>query len=289
MMYHTVENHADCAGVAVVDEAGEMESCHASMAAAKKHMADKGMDMRGSHGPVLTRTLAQADMQVRGDGRTVYGLVVPFDREARVNDGMGPYTEVFRHGAFARTINAGVRRVKFLGHHSRTTNPLGRAEMLREDAAGLVGEFRVSRTQAGDDALELVKDGALDAFSVGFAPVKHRGRSLVERLEVKLNEVSLVAFPAYEGATVAGVRAQLSEHLSDEELERLLALAQDLGTQNTEPAREGTSADDPPAAVDDSEFGHSSRNPTRAQRIARALATQEFQREPTDRDPVPAG
>lgn len=240
---------------------------------------------------LITRTLAHADMQVRGgDGRTVYGLAVPFDRVARVDDGLGPYDEVFRHGSFARTINAGAHRVKFLGHHNRGVNPLGRAHSLTEDTAGLVGEFRVSKTQAGDDALELVRDGALDAFSVGFAGVKERKgkRGLVERLEVHLREVSLVAFGAYADALVGGVRAQLSEHLSDEELERLLALAQDLDTRTVEPAA-GTSTDDPSATDDDSEFGHSSRTPTRAQRVARALIQGVPNAEQADRDPVPAG
>jgi HK97 family phage prohead protease len=177
----------------------------------------------------LERTLAHADLSIRsdGDGRTVHGLAVPFDREATVDDGFGPYSEVFRRGAFARTINAGVNRVKLLGNHDRRKFPLGAATMLREDTAGLLGEFRVSKTREGDDALELVRDGAFDSFSVSFTPVKERktGKSMIERLEVKLREVSLVAFPAYEGAAIAGVRAQLSEHLTDEELERLLALA----------------------------------------------------------------
>lgn len=238
---------------------------------------------------LLSRTLAHADMQVRGDGRTVFGLAVPFDRVARVDDGRGPYDEVFRYGAFAKTIREGAQRVKFLGHHNRTANPLGRAMSLQEDTAGLVGEFRVSKTQAGDEALELVRDGALDAFSVGFAGVKERKgtRGLVERLEVKLREVSLVAFGAYADALVGGVRAQLSEHLSDEELERLLALAQDLGTRDTE-AAPGTSDIEPPATHDEPEFGHSPRTPTRAQRQALALI-QGVPCEPTDRDPVPAG
>ena len=222
----------------------------------------------------LERTLAHADLSIRaeGDGRTVHGLAVPFDRQTTVDDGYGPYDEVFRKGAFARTINAGVNKVKLLCNHDRRKFPLGAATMLREDTAGLVGEFRVSKTREGDDALELVRDGALDSFSVSFAPIKERktGKTLIERLEVKLREVSLVAFPAYEGAAIAGVRAQLSEHLTDEELERLLALAHNLDTSTTGPAA-STPAEEPVSPQSDSQVGHSQRTPTRAQRQALAL------------------
>lgn len=186
---------------------------------------------------LIERALVHADLEIRseGDGRTVYGLAVPFDRESTVNDGYGPYQEVFRRGAFAKTVGEFASKVKLLGNHNRQKFPLGKATALREDTAGLVGEFRISNTREGDEALELVRDGVLDSFSVGFAPVKERktGRTLVERLEVKLREVSLVAFPAYEGAQVAGIRAQLAEHLSPEDVDLLVALAHDLDTQRS--------------------------------------------------------
>lgn len=150
----------------------------------------------------------QPDLEVRSDGRTVHGVAVPWDTPARVNDGFGPYTEVFRKGAFERTIRERGHKVKALANHDRRSLPLGRANLVREDAAGLYTEVRVSKTRAGDEALELVRDGALDAFSVGFIPVREREGpdGLVERTEVRLNEVSLVAFPAYDGAAIAGIR-----------------------------------------------------------------------------------
>jgi HK97 family phage prohead protease len=148
-----------------------------------------------------------ADLELRGDGRTVTGLAVPFDAPTRVSDGLGSYLEVFRRGAFARTIAERGQRVKFLAQHDRRSLPIGRASLLREDAAGLYSEFRVSKTQAGDEVLELIRDGALDALSIGFRPVKDRqGPDVLERIEVRLDEVSAVSFPAYEGAAITGVR-----------------------------------------------------------------------------------
>src|SRR5438105_496144 len=93
-----------------------------------------------------------------GDGRTITGLAVPFNVVAEVSDGGRPYKEMFRKGAFSRTIAERGDRVKLLAaHEGRTRLPIGRATSLVEDAAGLVGAFRVSKTQAGDDVLELVR------------------------------------------------------------------------------------------------------------------------------------
>lgn len=167
-----------------------------------------------------------ADLEVRGDGRTVVGIAVPFDRPAEIRDTSGTYAETFRRGAFARTIADRGDRVKFLAQHERRSLPLGRALVLREDTAGLYAEFRVSKTQHGDEALELIRDGALDALSIGFRPLRDRwtaDRSAVDRLEVRLDEVSAVAFPAFADALIAGVRSDLP-HISHEAAVRRLSL-----------------------------------------------------------------
>ncbi len=116
----------------------------------------------------LTRAFA-GDLEVRSDGRTVAGICVPWGTPTRVRDASGPaYDEAFARGSFARTIAERSDRVKFLAMHNSRSMPLGRATLLREDSKGLYGEFRVSATPAGDDALELIRDGALDGLSVGF-------------------------------------------------------------------------------------------------------------------------
>lgn len=181
----------------------------------------------------LSRAFA-ADIEVRADssGRTVHGIIVPFGQVARVSDGGPAYDEMFQHGAFAKTIQERGDRVKLLSQHNARTNPLGRATALREDTAGLYGEFRVSKTAAGDEALELLRDGALDSFSVGFTPIKHRmdGRTKV-RTEVGMREASLVTFPAYSGALVGGVRS-LADFSAEEiaELARMVAEHTSLAT-----------------------------------------------------------
>lgn len=229
----------------------------------------------------------QADLEVRGDGRTVVGIAVPFDSPTHIRDASGTYTEVFRRGAFAKTIRERGDRVKFLAQHDRRSLPLGRASLLREDATGLYGEFRVSKTAAGDEALELIRDGALDAFSIGFRPVKDRwngDRSHVERAEAGLDEVSAVAFPAYDGAAIAGVRAGLfgsdaadllAAIEADPDLAGQFARALALGSPDIEAADRGTSEPEPAATDDGAAAQHSGMTTEACDRVLTLLTLGE--------------
>ncbi len=160
-------------------------------------------------GELLTR-VAPVDLEIRGDGRTVAGIAVPFDTPAEIRGGLDRFVEVFRKGAFEKTIVERGDRVKALATHDHHSLPLGRATNLREDTAGLYAELRMSKTRDADEVLELVKDGALDSFSIGFSPVRDRWSPdgvRVERLEVGLREISLVAFPVFESARILAVRS----------------------------------------------------------------------------------
>jgi HK97 family phage prohead protease len=241
---------------------------------------------------VLRRTPAH-DLSTRADGRTIYGIAVPFDQEATVNDGAGPYRESFKRGSFRKTIAENLNRVKLLVNHDKYQRlPIGRAEVLREDAAGLYGEWRISQTREGDETLTLVNDGVVDAFSIGFTPVKEHERSdgVVERLEVKLSEVSVVAFPAYEYALIGGVRNELG--IDDNEWQRIRALVRDhpdlfneladLGTPDAgaaDPTPDDGDGSEPTdeATRDDEPLEHSSPPYTPAQRPVLTVETMRDQ------------
>lgn len=158
----------------------------------------------------LVRFAPDIELVRGGDGRTIRGIIVPWDRVAQVQDSEddGPYFEAFRAGAFDEWIaSVGVESVKFLRHHKRSEDPIGRATLLRNDAAGQYGEFYLSKTGAADDILELVRDGVLDAFSIGFTPVNAEVMGDVTyRTSANLNETSIVTFPAYADAKVSGLR-----------------------------------------------------------------------------------
>jgi Escherichia/Staphylococcus phage prohead protease len=93
---------------------------------------------------------------------------------------------------------------------------------MRDDQQGLIGVFKISKTQHGDDVLELIKDRAINALSVGFIPVCDRwshDRSSVIRVRADLDHVAVVRVPAYPGAMITSLRAD--QHL--EYLRRRLA------------------------------------------------------------------
>ncbi len=160
-----------------------------------------------------------------GDGRTLFGRVVPYGQVAEVSDGTGVYQERFERGATARTIRERGHKIRLFTQHDRRRLPIGRAARLVEQDDGLHAEFEVARTRDGDDALELVRAGIVDSFSVGFTPVRERwdGEVLV-RTEVALNEISLVDAPAYSGAVVAGIRSHAPLHYSAADVARRLRL-----------------------------------------------------------------
>ncbi|GGG01792.1 hypothetical protein GCM10007304_14750 [Rhodococcoides trifolii] len=176
----------------------------------------------------IVHRAAPVDLELRGsDGRTVVGICAPFDQPADIAEHGFRFTETIRRGSFTKTIAERGDRVKFLAQHDARSMPLGRATLLREDAAGLYGEFRVSKTQAGDEVLELINDGALDALSVGMRVIAETwtsNRSARSITEIALAEVSAVNFGAYSGAVILGTRSQSDNVISPEQAARRLRL-----------------------------------------------------------------
>lgn len=163
--------------------------------------------------PRLYRTAGLIDLATRNDGtgRTICGTAVPIGVEAEVSDGYGTYTERFAPGSFRRTLaERGPGKVKAYANHGRSRLPIGKATVLREEPGRLYCELALSRTAEADEVLELVRDGVADSLSIGFRSIAHRNVGhVLERTEVALDEVSIVAHPAYQGATIAAVRQEL--------------------------------------------------------------------------------
>lgn len=142
-----------------------------------------------------------------GDGRTIAGIAVPYGMPQRINPQL---TEQFARGAFNAQIRA-ARRIPFAREHLTLGGTLiGRAVLLRDDPAGLYGEFRVSATPAGEETLELVRDGALEELSIAFraGQDKRLPGGVTERVTAELREVAVVMEGAYgQLAAVAAVRS----------------------------------------------------------------------------------
>jgi phage head maturation protease len=94
--------------------------------------------------------------------------------------------------------------------------PIGVFDEVKEDDHGLVVKGRLAlKTQAGAEAYELLKMGALDGLSIGFRVNpsevtydKRNNKRIIK--EVDLMEVSLVTFPMNPQATVMSVKGEQS-------------------------------------------------------------------------------
>lgn len=170
-----------------------------------------------------------------GDGRTVCGICVPYDTPQEIPGAR--IVETWRAGVFGNA-HRDPQRVKMFAQHAHRSDegalPVGRATLLRDDRAGLYGEFRISRTEAGDEFLELIADGVVDQLSVGArqiaggmtaTPTRGRAGWLdVVRTRAHLVEVSGVWEGAFgEAAPIMAVRSNGADPAAVERLEHARA------------------------------------------------------------------
>ena len=121
--------------------------------------------------------------------------------------------DVIEKGAFSNSLKRKKpHQVKLLYQH-KTDMPIGVFEEIKEDGHGLYVKGKLAlQTQAGKEAYELMKMGALDGLSIGFKVnpdmVSYDKRSRKRLIkEVDLMEISLVTFPMNPKATVRSVKA----------------------------------------------------------------------------------
>lgn len=139
-------------------------------------------------------------------GRTLEGIVVPYNETTFLTE--DPSGERFVAGSLTRTVTDRGARVKLFRSHDHT-RAVGRAvDWDPDNRRGLWGRFRIASTPAGNEVLDEVREGVLDAFSIGFRPLQaRRGRDGVrEVVEAALHEVSVAPMGAYDGARVLALR-----------------------------------------------------------------------------------
>lgn len=150
-----------------------------------------------------------ADMELRadGDGRTLAGIVVPWDRPTKINDHL---EEEFVRGAFGRQLRDPGRIPLAREHLPHGGQLIGKVTMLRDDAKGLYAEARVAATALGEETLALLREGALDHWSIGFREVQNSrsATGVVQRRKATMTELAIVMQGAYgDGAKVGSMRA----------------------------------------------------------------------------------
>ena len=137
-----------------------------------------------------------------------------FEGYASVFENTDLGNDVIKTGAFTKSLRKrGVKGVKLLYQH-KTDMPIGVFESIKEDEHGLVVKGKLAlKTQAGQEAYELLKMGALDAMSIGFRAnpdeVSYDKRTNKRMIgEVDLMEISLVTFPMNPQAKVRSVKGE---------------------------------------------------------------------------------
>jgi len=161
---------------------------------------------------IIERSLAAGTLEPVGDGWTLHGLAVPYERDQEVSDdgGKTTYLERFASRAFERDAEKGGRWVNlFVGHRGDDGDRyLGRCVGMAESSDGLYVDFRVNRAHP---LAEEARSGELAKWSVGakiFRTRKDRvgGRERRIRELAGLNHVAATASPQYAGAGVLVAR-----------------------------------------------------------------------------------
>jgi len=128
--------------------------------------------------------------------RELTGVIVPFGKVGHTNMG----DVVFNAGSLL--IGEGI---KLFTEHDMT-RPIGKLKQYEETEAGIIGTFKIARTNAGDDALAEAQEGLRTGFSIGATIddfVTKEENVIVNAATLK--EVSHVTFPAF------GENAQITE------------------------------------------------------------------------------
>jgi HK97 family phage prohead protease len=165
------------------------------------------------------------EMRASADGMTFEGYASVFNSASEPINGR--FTEYVAPGAFKRSLQAR-NDVKLLWNHD-TGQVLGstRAGTLKlvEDNTGLKAIATLPDTQLGRDAATLIKRGDVANMSFGFTVPAggdswNQDGSVRTLNSVKLHEVSIVSFPAYQSTTVS-VRSGINPDDLAEALMRL--------------------------------------------------------------------
>lgn len=216
----------------------------------------------------IERAVPLIDLEVGGDGRTVTAYAATFDDPYPVVDEHGNYDETINRTSFNRTLGMGFAgRVQPLFNHGRTlagtpsdkwSSPLGVPLEIKAQPKGLLTVTRYSKLPHAEEALELIRDGAITAQSFRGTIFRSRrvgmtadGRPVIERMELGLRDYGPAPFVVNTRAAVLAVRSEIVTErlaeLGDLTDEERAELARQLvtGTALEAPAEEETETTPP--------------------------------------------
>lgn len=165
---------------------------------------------------IWTRTLAETNDEA---GRTVTVRVVPYNT---IGNPTRKSFERFAPGSLTKTTTERANKIPLTWEHVSARGPqIGVSRGFQERSDGMYGAFYISKTTDGNDALQLLKDGALHSGSLGFYPERtgtftHNRSQGIEIREARLDHYALIGgTPAYEDAAPLSLREQ-AEDIEDQ-------------------------------------------------------------------------
>jgi HK97 family phage prohead protease len=137
--------------------------------------------------------------------REITGIAVPYGVAATVADGT---SVIFEAGSLP--VDGKAPRL-YMNHDS--TNAIGIVTERVDTPEGMMFTAKISKTQAGDEALILAQDGVLDSVSVGVNPIKYTTAKdgTVTVTAADWIELSLVPVPAFAGAIITDIAASIPQ------------------------------------------------------------------------------
>ena len=136
--------------------------------------------------------------------REITGKIVPFGNDEIGSTNLGSYT--FEAGSIEI---ADPTKIKLLSQHD-IKKPVGRMISAEQKEDGIYATFKLSRSQAGTDALIMASENLVAGLSIGAeilaSKPSRQGHTVVTA--AKLKEVSLVTEPAFKSAQVLEIAAE---------------------------------------------------------------------------------
>ena len=136
--------------------------------------------------------------------REITGKIVPFGNDEIGSTNLGSYA--FEAGSIEI---ADPTKIKLLSQHDMK-KPVGRMISAEQKEDGIYATFKLSRSQAGTDALIMASENLVSGLSIGAeilaSKPSRNGHTVVTA--AKLKEVSLVTEPAFKSAQVLEIAAE---------------------------------------------------------------------------------
>jgi HK97 family phage prohead protease/HK97 family phage major capsid protein len=147
-------------------------------------------------------TMPVAITAADAESRIIAGRIVTWNAEGNTSAG---------RTMFEKDSIKMAKNTKLVLQHD-TTRPLGKLMSFEQDDMGIIAEFKIAKTTAGNDALEEAATGLRSDFSVGVDVEEWDNKDGVMAISASnLIEVSLVTDGAIPGAEVAKVAAEETE------------------------------------------------------------------------------